>query len=179
MASPFAVVGPLPSARCLAGLTKGFLLLCCVSLSCTANADDLPVIGVSARATEAQSGVSFPARVDTGAASCSLHVEKYRIKDAADSMHANVGKPVRLLIRDEQGGSHWIESEVADVASVKNPNSPEEQHRYKVWLKLSVEGEEGRVKVSIADRGHMRFPMLLGRNFLAGRFVIDPSRDGV
>lgn len=167
------------SVASLLAHSRVFLLLVGVAASLPATADELPVIGASARATEVQSGARFRARVDTGAASCSLHVEDYRINEPADSMHANVGKPIRLLVRDERGESHWIESKVADVAQVKNPSTRKHQQRYKVWLELSVGGEQGRVKVSITDRRHMQYPLLLGRNFLAGRFVIDPSRDEV
>lgn len=139
----------------------------------------LPVIGVSAAVVEQQTGVRLPARIDTGAASCALHVEEYLIEDEAESMAENIGKPVRVRIRDGKGDLHWIDSEVADVAWVKNPSTRKRQQRYKVWLDLEVAGEEARVKVAITDRRHMRYPVLLGRNFLAGRFLIDPSRDGV
>lgn len=139
---------------------------------------ELPVIGVSAAAVERQSGVQLPARVDTGAASCALHVEDFVIDDEAESMDENVGKSIKIKIVDERGESHWIESSVADVAKVKNPSTRKRQRRYKVWLDLAVDEVAGRVKVAITDRGHMRFPLLLGRNFLAGRFLIDPSLDG-
>lgn len=172
-------VGPAtpPSVSAFPGWATHLWVAGCVLSPGVVTASDLPIIGVSVRATELQSGASFRARVDTGAASCALHVEDYRIEDAAESMRENIGKPVRLLVRDERGDEHWIDSEVAGIASVKNPSTRKRQRRYRVWLKLSVGGERGRVKVSIADRAHMRFPLLLGRNFLAGRFVIDPSLD--
>jgi hypothetical protein len=51
----------------------------CIS---TAWGQDVPenskhIIGATARLTEVESGLTFPARIDTGAQSCSLHIEQF------------------------------------------------------------------------------------------------------
>ena len=61
------------------------------------------VIGATATVTETSSGVSFPARIDTGAETCSLHVEKMQIDDKTARRLRNVGKTVRFLVKDNDG----------------------------------------------------------------------------
>ena len=65
--------------------------------------DSKQIIGATAELMETASGLTFPARIDTGAQSCSLHVEKIEIKDEAKSRLRNVGKTARVLLKDADG----------------------------------------------------------------------------
>ncbi|MGI9428772.1 MAG: RimK/LysX family protein, partial [Bythopirellula sp.] len=51
--------------------------------------------------------------------------------------------------------------------------SEREETRYKVPVTLNCLDVKKRVLVSLNDRSHMTYPMLLGRNFLQGDFVVD------
>src|SRR5262245_59696419 len=107
------------------------------------------VIGATDKLTETESGLTFPARVDTGAQSCSLHVEKIEIEDEAKSRLKNVGKKARILLKDADGKSKWIEAKIADAVRVKSPSlkSGEYDRRYKVRLKLKWNDFEKTVLV--------------------------------
>lgn len=128
------------------------------------------LIGTTATVTEMSSGLSFSARVDTGATSCSIHCEEFEIKDAHDDPKENIGKPVRFLVKNHDGGSEWVESKIADHVTIRTSNREDE--RYKVPLKLKVDDVEKKVLVTLHDRDNMRYPLLLGRNFLANDFLV-------
>lgn len=138
------------------------------------------VIGAIAMITETDSGFTFPARVDTGAETCSLHVEKIVIEDKTARRLRNVGKSIRILVKDQSGKSHWIDTVVADAVRVKSPSLPEGEfdHRYKVRLTLEWQGIRKEVLVTLNDRTDMEYPLLIGRNFLRGDFLVNVARDG-
>ena len=132
-------------------------------------------IGPTATVTEVSSGLPFAARVDTGATSCSIHCEAFEIDDPSDDPQENVGKPVRLLVRNNEGESQWIESKIAAHVTVKTSNQKDD--RYKVQLNFRWEDVEKKVLVTLNDRQHMNYPLLLGRNFLKGDFLVDVALD--
>ena len=62
------------------------------------------------------------------------------------------------------------------VTSIRNSFGHEEI-RYKVYLKVSIGKHTIRRWFSLADRSRNNFPILLGKNFLRGRFVVDVARN--
>jgi hypothetical protein len=136
------------------------------------------LIGATALVTEMSTGVPLPARVDTGATSCSIHCEEFEIKDADPDPKVNIGKPVRFLIQpqDGDGKGEWVEAKIVDHVTVRT--SEREDDRYKVRLKLRVEDVEKKVLVTLNDREKMKYPLLLGRNFLQDDFLVNVSLKG-
>ncbi len=136
------------------------------------------VIGPTATFTETLSGFSFPARIDTGAASCSLHVEKIEIRDESASRLRNVGKPARVLLKDQDGKTKWIDVTIADAVRVRSSTlkAGELDRRYKVRLKLRRNDFEKEVLVTLNDRTDMEYPLLIGRNYLRGDFLVDVQK---
>ena len=49
-------------------------------------------------------------------------------------------------------------------------------HRYKVRLTLKWNDFEKEVVVTLNDRTDMEFPLLIGRNFLRGDFLVDVEK---
>jgi hypothetical protein len=129
------------------------------------------IIGATALVVESQSELPFQARIDTGAASCSIHCEGWEIDDEADSMESNVGKPIRVLICNYEDKPTWIESEIDHCVTVKT--SEKHEVRYKVPLTFRWKEVEKEVVVTLNNREEMNYPLLLGRNFLSGDFVVD------
>ncbi len=128
-------------------------------------------IGPVTTITEVSTGFPFPARVDTGATTCSIHYEAIEIEDAAESPQDNVGKRVRILIQNPDGDQEWINTKIVDRVTVRT--STDDDERYKVQLKLRWEDVEKKVLVTLCDRQRMTYPVLLGRNFLRGDFLVD------
>jgi hypothetical protein len=137
------------------------------------------IIGATATLTEMNSGFAFPARIDTGAETCSLHVEKIEIQDKTARRTKNVGKSVRFLLKGSDGKTKWVEGIVADAVRVKSSSlrSGEVDHRYKVRLTLQWKDVRKEVLVTLNDRTSMEYPLLVGRNFLQNDFLVDVDKD--
>jgi hypothetical protein len=137
------------------------------------------IIGATATLTETSTRLSFPARVDTGAETCSLHVEKVDIEDRTRSRVRNIGKTIRFLLKGSDGRTKWVEAVVADAVRVKSSSlkGGEVDHRYKVRLTLEWKDVRKEVLVTLNDRTAMEYPLLVGRNFLEGDFLIDVELD--
>lgn len=133
--------------------------------------DEKQLIGQTAVVEEVESDFEFPARVDTGATTSSVHVEEWKIEGEAESMAENVGKKIRFCIKNDRGEIEWLERKIIEISVIKT--SEQEEQRYKVRLTLNCLDVKKRVLVSLNDRSHMTYPVLLGRNFLQGDFVVD------
>ncbi|MEX2092405.1 MAG: RimK/LysX family protein [Pirellulales bacterium] len=137
------------------------------------------VIGATATITESTSGLQFAARIDTGATTCSIHAEKWVIEDPSRQPAQNIGKPIRVLIKNEKGDQAWVDAVVAGRVQVRSSVQREDDYhgRYKVRLPLEWNGVKKEVLVTINDRTDMAYPLLIGRNFLRGDFLVDVERD--
>lgn len=109
------------------------------------------------------------ARVDTGARSCALHVENLR--------HLSGGRVGFDVHVGETGGFRHVPIEArVHRSSVVRSTSGSAERRVFVRTTLRIGSIEREVQLSLANRGHMRFPMLLGRSALRGAFLVDVSR---
>ena len=137
------------------------------------------VIGATATISEGNSGLPFSARIDTGATTCSIHAKKWVITDQVRHPADNVGKPIRVLIENDKGEQAWIESVIMSRVRVRSSVQKEDDYhgRYKVLLPLEWNGVRKEVLVTINDRTDMDYPLLIGRNFLRGDFVVDVDKD--
>jgi hypothetical protein len=132
-------------------------------------------IGAVTTITEVSSGLPFPARVDTGATTCSIHYEALEIEDEAESPEDNIGKRIRILMRNRDGDEEWVSTKIVDYVTVRTTSDDDE--RYEVRLKLRWQDVEKKVRVTLNDRDRMKYPLLLGRNFLRGDFLVDVNLD--
>lgn len=109
------------------------------------------------------------AKVDSGARSSALHVERqWRFTDAGAPW---VG--FTLLPR-----MHAAEVEAAAAIVDERPVTDSGGHRtLRVFVRtrLRLAGIEREIEMNLADRCGMRFPLLLGRTAIAGAFVVDPA----
>jgi hypothetical protein len=133
------------------------------------------LIGATTLVTEVTTGLPLAARVDTGATSCSIHCETFEIKDAHPDPKENIGKPVRFLLKNKDGEDLWVESKIVDHVTVRTAERDDD--RYKVRLQLRWEDVEKKVVATLNDRQRMKYPMLLGRNFLRDDFLVNVSMD--
>jgi len=51
------------------------------------------------------------------------------------------------------------------------------QERPAVRVKVNFFGEAYTTVISLTNRADMRYPMLIGRKFLSGKFLVDVSRE--
>ncbi len=146
------------------------------SVDATATLQPTRLIGPTTTVTEVTSGLPFAARVDTGATTCAIHCEAVEIQGADPDPKKNIGKPIRFLVKNKDGESKWVESTIVDHVTVRT--AAQNEHRYKVRLRFRWEDVEKHVAVTLDDRQNMRYPLLLGRNFLRDDFLVNVSLGG-
>lgn len=62
------------------------------------------------------------------------------------------------------------------VTSIKN-SFGQSEFRYKVPLRITIAGRTIRARLTLADRSNNRYPILIGRRTLHGKFVVDVAVD--
>lgn len=110
-----------------------------------------------------------PAKIDTGADSSSVWVSNIRV-DKHGILRFN-------LFGEESPyfTGKTIKREHYRVAMVRSA-SGHEQLRYRTQLSLRIAGRRIRATFNLADRSKNRFPVLIGRRTLSGKFVVDVSK---
>ncbi len=110
-----------------------------------------------------------PARVDTGAATSSIHCSKVKIVEKNGRAHLS-------FFLDVQKGAPREAFSVVDFTEkiVKNSFGHAEK-RYVIKTLIVISGRKIRTQFSLADRRRMKYPVLLGRKLLKGKFVVDVS----
>ncbi len=115
-------------------------------------------------------GIKLKAKVDTGARSCALHVHDMR--EVAIDDDGNVLMDIEI---PDGGRRRATRVAVVEYAHVKDSGGHTE--RRPVIETLVQLGERAeRVRVTLTDRGDMRFPMLVGRTALSGNVRVHPVR---
>lgn len=104
------------------------------------------------------------AKIDTGAYTSSLHCERIDLK-------LENGKAVLYFtLEQDQGQPHRFES--FSVKRIKN-SFGEMEERYVIKTALHLCHKTIRCSISLSNRDSMRYPVLIGRRVLKGRFLID------
>lgn len=112
-------------------------------------------------------------RIDTGAQTSSLHVDnitEFR-KDGkrwvSFDIHPDI-HDVDAIVRRE--------ARVKAVRSVKSSNSGKER-RYVINTLFRLSDKEWRIQLTLTDRSEMSYLMLLGREAMEKRIVVDPGEE--
>jgi hypothetical protein len=111
-------------------------------------------------------GLRLEAKLDTGARTSTLHaetIEPFRRRGRGWVRFSTAGDGTRL------------ELPAIDRRDVRN-STGHTQARYVVETDLVLATVTVRIELTLTDRSRMRYPMLIGRTALAGRFVVDPAR---
>ena len=59
---------------------------------------------------------------------------------------------------------------------VVTSSNGQSQERYKIRLLVKLKGKKVRAWFTLADRSTQVYPVLIGRNVLAGKFIVDVKR---
>jgi len=123
---------------------------------------DLPDIGV----------VDLQMRVDTGAKTSSMHVDNI-------SRFKKNGKPwVKFDIHPDFYNVNSViecQSLIHDVRTVKSSNG-ESQKRYVINTLIKLGRLSWPIEITLTDRSDMSNLMLLGREGMGDRILVDPSQ---
>ncbi|HEY2749639.1 MAG TPA: RimK/LysX family protein, partial [Polyangia bacterium] len=167
------VILSLPAAQSpgAGGITIGKLTRALPKMRAPRRSGDVFDIGWCERVALPELGVTLRAKIDTGARSCALHVTSLREIGFDDSGNVLLD----ITLPDERGRERALRVVVVEYAHVTDSGGHTE--RRPVIETLLRMGDRGwRVRVTLTDRGDMRFPMLVGRTALAPDMRVHPSR---
>ena len=115
---------------------------------------------------------AIKAKVDTGARSSSLHVERLEEfqRDGARWVRFEILPSSRRRKRP-----HACEAPVVDERPVTD-SSGDRRMRLFIRTRVAIGTHVFEIEMNLTSRRGMLFPMLLGRTALAGRMRVDPSQ---
>jgi hypothetical protein len=129
---------------------------------------ELPIIGRLARVKLQDHGVRRAiARIDSGATNSSI--------DASD-IHIKNGELHFTLFNKNNPIYTGKEFTTRDFKNTNMRNTTSQQERYTIVLKFELGGKVYDIPFALADRSNMLYPILIGRNFLNGRYTVDTSK---
>ena len=113
--------------------------------------------------------IKVKVKLDTGARNSSISAPQYR------EFEKN-GRPyVSFTLINNEGREVDIERPVKRMATVRSAGAGKSA-RPVVMLKICVAGVTSEVEFTMADRTKMRYPILIGRSFLAEKLLVDSAR---
>ncbi len=110
-----------------------------------------------------------PAKVDTGADKSAIWASNITQQDGILS----------FTLFDETSPyftGEVIKSNTYTMAHVKNSFGVSER-RYKIGVPLEVDGKHINAKFTLADRSNNRFPVLIGKQTIKNKFIVDVAHD--
>lgn len=129
----------------------------------TANAEEKITLGAVEDIILLPWGVRLPARIDTGAAKSSLDARELVIQDGM----------AEFKLPQEFGGVQ-LRLPIIEWEHVRSPDG--RQQRPVVELELCIGSKRIRSKVNLTNRSMVKYPLILGRNFLRKNFIVDVKR---
>ncbi|TDQ81767.1 ATP-dependent zinc protease family protein [Sphingobacterium yanglingense] len=125
---------------------------------------DLPELGM----------YNIESKIDTGAETSVLHCEDFEIIEKEGHRFINCHiKP------------HLEEEEILTLTfpvhreRVVKSSFGQTETRHIFLTKIRMFDQLFDIKLSLRDRSSMSYPMLLGRNFISGKFLVDVSKKGL
>ncbi len=105
-------------------------------------------------------------KFDTGARACALHAEEYYL------VHTSKGQIIHFKLRAK---SKWRKAPCIGYRTIKDTGGKVTE-RPAIRTMLEVGGEKFEAEICLVNRSAMRHRLILGRQEIAGRFIVDASR---
>jgi hypothetical protein len=112
------------------------------------------------------------AKVDTGARTSTLHAF------SLNPFTENGQKRIRFDIHPLQHNTKKVltcEADVVDLRWVTDSGGHSEE-RYVIRTPIVIDRQSWSIEITLTERDTMLFRMLLARNAIRGRFMVDPAR---
>lgn len=126
---------------------------------------DLPELGIK----------DLHVRVDTGAATSSLHVDN--IEEFKIEKEKWIKFDIHPDIHDVKRIKH-CQAKVAAKRKVKSSTATR-QRRYVIETNIVMAEQTWKIELTLTDRSEMTYLMLFGREAMAGKFIVDPELEYV
>ena len=128
------------------------------------------IIGEAEKVNFQSKNLHLKARIDTGAQTSSLGVTN-KLPFERDGK-----KWLKFSVQDPKSGTMTdFERPIVRIAEIKRHDA-KAQERPVVNLKILLGNVEMEREFTLADRSKYTFPVLIGRNVLAGKFLVDVNR---
>lgn len=148
----------------LSSLLFSFTILFLSACSTTSALEKKIVIGPTVSVKIVDAKMVFIGRVDTGAATTSINAKILNI--SADN--------IEYLITNRLGKAMKLRSKIMKRSIVSNAEAKET--RFFVELDISHAGFTRKTLVNLNDRKDSKYKILLGRNWLAGMYIVDVDK---
>jgi hypothetical protein len=111
------------------------------------------------------------ARIDTGAATSALHVENLTEFKEKNRNWVSFTLPPDIHSKDKPV---LIKARVKGRKKVRN-TAADTERRTVIETTLRIGRKSWPIKVTLTDRSGMNYPMLIGREAMVGRMLVDPE----
>jgi len=118
---------------------------------------DLPLFGLQ----------HIEAKIDTGAYTSAIHCEKLTVRETG-------GKEILCVVLLGKQGEEFC-FDAFSRKRIKN-SFGEMEERFIIKTCIHLGRKKVNTTISLSDRGNMRYPVLIGRRLLKGKFIVDVSR---
>jgi hypothetical protein len=119
---------------------------------------DFPELGI----------LGLTAKIDTGAYTAALHCHDISVKDKI--LYFKLLDPTHPeYTKKEHRFSNFYEKDIKNSFG-------EIEKRYVIITSVRLGGRSIRSVISLTNRGTMRYPVLIGRRMLKGKFIVDVSQ---
>jgi hypothetical protein len=133
----------------------------------------LPIVGWRENIALPQLNVNFiKAKIDTGARSSALHA--FKIEEFKQQDRLMIRFQIHPFQRDDQR-IVTAEAELLEYRHIKSSNG-QIQHRPVILTTIQLGTQQWPIELTLTNRDVMGFRMLLGRQALRDRFLIDPGK---
>ncbi len=134
-----------------------------------AGSNDLPVFGYLENALIQPQAFPIRAKLDTGADNSSAHATMFE-------RFERDGKPwIAFTVESIDGRELRMEKPVVRTARIKR-HSGKPQLRSVVSMRVCVGNISREVQVNLVDRSKLKYNLLVGRSFMSGHLLVDPSK---
>ena len=140
-----------------------------LAITAPAQAADKEIFGYVEDVKVMELGWVMEAKLDTGATTSSIDAR------AVEPFERDDEEWVRFKVVDRDTGTEkWIERPVERKVKIKRHEGKPDL-RYVVDLTFCVDDMEIEEEVTLNNRDGFNYPVLVGRNHMAGRIIVDPA----
>jgi len=119
--------------------------------------------------------IKMKAKVDTGARSSAIHAEEYEVRHLPGTKERPLNEQIHMKLKvgpKSKPKFVWVKAPVVDYRNVKNSGGKIEERPF-IETQIEIGGVKHSIILSVTNREKMKFPILLGRAFLASKFLVD------
>jgi hypothetical protein len=147
-------------------MSSGRLLLLCLVVAITAPVSARELVGWAEVAVIHPGNLSIRAKIDTGARTSSLNCKCHDIYEKDGEQW------LRFSVDSHDATRLWLDRKVHRFAKIKR-HFGGVQERPVIMLGICLGGVYRETEVNMIDRSGLDFPLLVGRQFLEEKFLVD------